>query len=387
MKMVLQLALQDIGQLTYLEPHSATVKSPLATIRITSPPPGPPVRDIQRLEFVHLRHPTAVSCSGLWPAPRCLNQLGPYRTEVTTMATPDTIAADQAWLSLLGRLNHQSVTRHFDAYADIDWDRPELALDPEDPRWELPADDPLGATAWYRGRPAADRARLGCELVASKMKIGLVFESVLKRGLLEFASTLPNGAPEFRYAYHEIIEEAQHSLMFAEFVNRSGFDAAGLPAVRRLGSRRIVRLGRRFPQLFFLFVLGGEDPIDYVQRRELRSGRELHPLLTRIMRIHVTEEARHLSFARHYLKRTVPGLPGRRRVRLAIAAPVILAAMAQMMLKPSGQIVARYSIPRAVIAEAYTRNPRHRADIIASLAKVRKLCDELGLTRGPYRVL
>jgi len=105
------------------------------------------------------------------------------------------------------------------------------------------------------------------------------------------------------------------------------------------------------------------------------------------MRIHVTEEARHLSFARHYLKRTVPGLSRRRRVRLAVAAPVILGAMAQLMLKPSGQLMARYSIPRAVIAEAYTRNPRHRADIAASLAKVRKLCDELGLTRPPYLVL
>jgi hypothetical protein len=301
--------------------------------------------------------------------------------------TPADSPADRAWLSLLDRLNRQSVTRHFDAYADIDWDGPELALDPEDPRWELPADDPLGGTAWYRALPAATRARLGCELVAGKMKIGLVFESVLKRGLLEFTSTLPNGAPEFRYAYHEVIEEAQHSLMFQEFVNRSGFDAAGLPAVRQFGSRRIVRLGRRFPQLFFLFVLGGEDPIDYVQRRDLRSSRELHPLLTRIMRIHVTEEARHLSFARHYLKRTVPALPRRRRIRLAIAAPVILGTMAQLMLKPSAQLVARYQIPRAVIAEAYTQNPRHRADIAASLGKVRKLCEELGLIRGPGRVL
>ena len=34
----------------------------------------------------------------------------PHRTEVTTMATPDTIAADRAWLSLLDRLNRQSVT-------------------------------------------------------------------------------------------------------------------------------------------------------------------------------------------------------------------------------------------------------------------------------------
>jgi len=49
--------------------------------------------------------------------------------------------------------------------------------------------------------------------------------------------------------------------------------------------------------------------------------------------------------------------------------------------------VARYSIPRAVVAEAYTRNPRHRADTVASLAKVRKLCDDLGLTGTPYRML
>jgi hypothetical protein len=309
------------------------------------------------------------------------------------MATPDvaardtTPAPDEAWLSLLERLNRQSLTKHFNAYTDVDWDSPDMALDPEDPRWELRGDDPLGATAWYRSLPPATRARLGCEVIASKMKIGLIFESVLKRGLLEFTSTLPNRAPEFRYAYHEIIEEAQHSLMFQEFVNRSGFDAAGLRRIEKWGTRRVVTMGRRFPQLFFLFVLGGEDPIDYVQRRELRSRWELHPLLERIMRIHVTEEARHLSFARFYLKRTVPALSPPRRARLAVAAPVILGQMAQLMLRPSPQLMSRYQIPKAVIAEAYTRNPRHRAETAASLAKVRKLCTDLGLTRRPYGAL
>ena len=294
---------------------------------------------------------------------------------------------DRAWRYLIDKLNRQSVSRHFEAYQDVDWDSPTMALAPEDQRWELSADDPLGATTWYRQLPAVTRARLGCDLVASKMKIGLIFESILKRGLLEFTATLPNGAPEFRYAYHEIIEEAQHSLMFQEFVNRSGFNAAGLHPIHDLASRRIIRLGRRFPQLFFLFVLGGEDPIDYVQRRELRCGTHLHPLLEQIMRIHVTEEARHLSFARHYLKYTVPGLPRRRRIRLAISAPIILGAMAQLMLKPSPQIVARYHIPRTVLADAYSRNPRYRADTAASLAKVRSLCTKLGLTDAPYGAL
>ena len=296
-------------------------------------------------------------------------------------------AADSAWFSLLDRLNSQSVSRHFDAYADVDWDNPELALDPHDARWELPADDPLGATGWYQALPAPTRARLGCDLVASKMKTGLIFESVLKRGLLEFAGTLPNRAPEFRYAYHEVIEEAQHSLMFQEFVNRSGFDAGGLKAADRLASRWIVKLGRRFPQLFFLFVLAGEDPIDYVQRRELRSDRTIHPLLERIMRIHVTEEARHLSFARHYLKRTVPTLRPLRRVQLAIGAPLVLSSMAQMMLKPSAQIIGRYAIPSHVVVEAYDANPRHRAEVAASLAKVKSLCTQLGLLRRPYPTL
>src|SRR5947207_9135939 len=38
---------------------------------------------------------------------------------------------------LLRRLSHQSVVKHFDAYADIDWDADEYRIDPEDPRWEL----------------------------------------------------------------------------------------------------------------------------------------------------------------------------------------------------------------------------------------------------------
>ncbi len=167
----------------------------------------------------------------------------------------------------------------------------------------------------------------------------------------------------------------------------TGFDAAGLRWWDRVQSRRIIMLGRRFPQLFFLFVLGGEDPIDYVQRRELRGDREIHPLLERIMRIHVTEEARHLSFARHYLKRTVPMLSPVRRAQLAVGAPLILGAMAQMMLKPSPQIVERYGIPAEVIEAAFTRNPRHHAETVASLGKVRKLCVELGLVRRPYTYL
>jgi hypothetical protein len=295
--------------------------------------------------------------------------------------------AGDNYARLLARLSGLSVTHHFDAYGDIAWDAPEFSIDPADPRWELLDDDPLGATAWYRALPAETRSRLGLEYVASTMKIGLEFERVLKRGLLEFAGTLPNRAPEFRYAYHEVIEEAQHSLMFQEFVNRSGFDPVGLRPLERFGTRYIISLGRRFPALFFIFVLGGEEPIDYVQRKDLRNGDSLHPLLERVMRIHVTEEARHLSFARHYLRAQAPSLGRLDRLRLGAGAPVILSVMAQMMLKPSAQLVKRYRIPRSVMREAYTRNPAHRAESLASMRRVRKLCADMGLLTPGYQMV
>ena len=308
-------------------------------------------------------------------------------TEILPEEADTTTGGADAFRALLARLSHQSVVKHFDAYADVPWDEPGYEIEAEDPRWELPEDDPLGATEWYRSLPQPTRARLGLDRTAEMMKTGLQFESVLKRGLLEFAAELPNRSPEFRYAYHEVIEEAQHSLMFQEFVNRSGFDAAGMKRIDRFGANFVIGLGRRFPPLFFIFVLGGEDPIDHVQRRELRSGQPIHPLLERIMRIHVTEEARHLSFARHYLKTQMPSLSRLQRLQLGIGAPLVLVGMVQMMLQPSRELVRRYGIPKAVLEEAYTKNPVHKASVLESLTKVRRLCGELGLLGTSYRRL
>src|SRR5256714_4566494 len=212
---------------------------------------------------------------------------------------------------MVGRLNKLSVERHFDAYADIDWDAPDLALDPTDSRFELPAIDPLRHTDWYAAQAPADRACLGCYRWAACMKTGWHFENLLQRGLLRHAFELRNGVPEFRYLHHEIIEESQHTLMFQEFVNRSGLPVRGMPfLLRKLAEWFVVPLARVFPTLFFLFVLGGEDPVDHLQRRVLSDrATPPHPLVERIMRIHTTDEARHLSLARHYMHRTVPG-PG-----------------------------------------------------------------------------
>lgn len=287
-------------------------------------------------------------------------------------------SADTAYVAMLQRLAKLSVERGHDAYADIDWDAPQMALGADDTHaWGLLSFDPLAGTDWYQALPAACRAEVAQDRIATMMKVGWQFENLLQRGLLVRATHLRNGAPEFRYLHHEVIEESQHTLMFQEFVNRTGLPVRGMPRSLQLAASVLMPVAGAFPTLFFVFVLGGEDPIDHFQRLALREG-DLHPLVAAIVRIHVTEEARHLSFARHYLRRTVPRLRAPQRGAVAVAAPVVLGVMARLMLEPSHDSRRRYGMPRAQLRRAFA-TPAGRRLRRDSVAATRKLCREVGL--------
>jgi hypothetical protein len=296
------------------------------------------------------------------------------------------VEAEQAYRQFLARLSHQSVVKHYDAYADIPWDDPAYAIDPEDPRFALPEFHPLGATRWYRGLPAGQQARLGLHMIATFAHTGWQFESVLKRGLLEFARRLPIDAPEFRYCYHEVIEEAQHSLFFHEFVRRTGLDVRA-PLIVGVGEHKVIGFGRHFPELFFFFVLAGEDPIDYTQRELLHSGVELHPLVERISRIHIIEEARHMAFARHYLRRTVPRLRGPKRTLLRLRTAVVMKVASILMSRPSRHVRQTYGIPHEVVREAYGPGSRGEELMKRALFKPRQLCWELDVLNARWAPL
>jgi hypothetical protein len=278
---------------------------------------------------------------------------------------------------LATRLHRASVGKHKDAYADVDWDAPAHRIDVADPRFELTAERGLGRTRWYRSQPEATRARIGLHCAVAQLRVGMDFESILCRGLLELAFEREPGNADLRYAYQEVIEECQHSLMFQELIARTGLPARGLGGVERVLSRRIPPLARRFPELFFLHVLGGEAPIDHVQRRELRRGDALHPILRTVMRIHVTEEARHISFARSYLRERVPQLGWWKHAQLEVHAPFVLRTMVDEMIAPPRWLLDLYAVPKDVRREA-NACPHARADIIDGLGPIRSILTEVG---------
>jgi hypothetical protein len=288
--------------------------------------------------------------------------------------TPEEVTSAEAFGSAVSRLSRLSADKHFDAYADVDWHAADLQVDPSDPRWVPLATDPIADTDWYRSLGPEERARYALYRVAAAMKVGWHFENILQRGLLAWAFRLPNGAPEFRYVHHEIIEESQHTLMFQELVNRSGLPVQGMPRwARFLAEVLVVRAARWGPQAFFFMVLGGEEPVDHVQRVELRRGSP-HPLVERIMRIHVTEEARHISFARHFLRHTVPQMNPVRRRLLAVSLPLVLGVMTRLMLVPPTDLRRHCGLPGGVVRAAM-RGPEGRALLADSVRKIRALCD------------
>jgi hypothetical protein len=128
-----------------------------------------------------------------------------------------------------------------------------------------------------------------------------------------------------------------------------------------------------------MFVLSGEDPIDWMQRQLLQSGHTIHPLLERISRIHITEEARHISFARHFLRRNVPRLGRIKQHVLRVRTPIVFKIASQLMMRPSGHVIRTYGIPNSVIEEAYGPKSNQRQRTLEALRKPRELCWELGV--------
>ncbi len=285
----------------------------------------------------------------------------------------------QTYQDVLRTLSEGSVHTHFDAFADIDWDHPDYAITLDDPRWVLPEVDALGATEWYRSLPLEDRIAVGLWRQANVTKVGLQFENLLIRGLMQYVFSLPNGSAEFRYCTHEATEETHHTQMFQEFVNRSGMNVPGMRLGLRLVSPVIPWVASIFPEWFFTMVLAGEEPIDHVQKSILRSGDELHPLLERIMQIHVAEEARHISFAHTYLSQRVPELDPVRRALLSVLFPITMRVACDLIMVPTKEFTTDMGVPRSVIQGAYWGSPEARTMLTDLFADVRALAEDIGL--------
>jgi hypothetical protein len=286
---------------------------------------------------------------------------------------------DAEYVDMLTTLSEGSVRRNFNPYTDIDWDSPEFAVVDNDERWILPATDPIGKHPWYKSQPLDRQIEIGMWRQANVAKVGLHFESILIRGLMEYAFWTPNGSPEYRYCLHEAVEECNHTMMFQEMVNRIGADVPGMPRMLKWIQPFIPLVAGPLPIPFWFGILAGEEPIDHTQKNVLREGKTLHPIMERVMAIHVAEEARHISFAHEYLRKRVPHLPRRKRFWLSLYVPVVMRILCSAIIVPPRAFWKEFDIPRSVRKEIFFKSPEARLMLRDMFGDVRMLAHDTGL--------
>lgn len=300
----------------------------------------------------------------------------------------DTDAETEQYNETLRLLSEGSVDKHFDPYVDIDWDSRKFEVTKDDRRWILPATtDALGGHAWYQALPEDRQIAIGMWRQANIAKVGLQFENILIRGMMQYVFSLPNGSAEARYCTHESIEECNHTLMFQEMVNRVDADVPGMNRPMKWISPIIPLFATLLPELFFVGVLAGEEPIDHIQKAFLRSGENIHPIMQSVMVIHVAEEARHISFAHQLLRRRVPKMSRVGRFLLSLAFPITMRILCDVIAIPPKKFWQKFDIPKYVKDDLFwgTEQSQHRLQDY--FGDVRMLATDTGMMNRSAKLL
>jgi hypothetical protein len=168
------------------------------------------------------------------------------------------------------------------------------------------------------------------------LEAGLWLESQFMARLARLAHGCADVGRSARFL-HELREEAGHSLMFVELLERSGF---GVCTRRGLGMRAIDLLGGLLSSrsaLFWAMVVIGEELPDQLNRR-LRRGVEeatLSTVVYRIAAIHTRDEAMHCAFAREQCRESAARCPAWQRALLAPALSFAIDLYARYVYFPS----------------------------------------------------
>lgn len=209
------------------------------------------------------------------------------------------------------RLLKGSVRRSYQPIVDLDWDAP---LDPD--KYFLPPKvvSLYGTDAW-NNMTRAEQIELSRHEMVNLLSTGIWFENMLNQGLLRVMMHEDFTSNETLYSLAEIGDETRHMTMFAKAIERSGLRPYRMPWHQRVLANTLP-LVLKGPVLWVAALIG-EEIFDALQR-EIMDDPELQPLIQRLMRIHVTEEARHIQFARDGIRRRIDRTPWRVKIILRL---------------------------------------------------------------------
>ncbi len=249
------------------------------------------------------------------------------------------------------RLLRSSAKQSYDPEVDIDWDAPLV-----EGAWFMPPERlSLYGTSLWESMTDAQRVDLSRHETASIASVGLWFELILMQMMVRELYDEDPCSERTQYALTEVGDECRHSVMFGRAIARCGLPAYG-------PTPHIHRLGRGFKTLAggvsaYASILVAEEILDRWQRELMRDDR-VQPLIRMVSRIHVLEEARHMTFAREEVQRAVPGLTKRQLAWHRMITAQTAFMVARTLVNPRVYVAVGLD-PREAKRAAFT-NPHYR---------------------------
>lgn len=274
------------------------------------------------------------------------------------------------------RLVAASVRQSYDPFTEVDWSEPFA-----DTAYYLPPEFlPLYGTSVWDAMSEVDRMAYSRHECASLCSAGIWFENILMHLILKHLYELPADDGAHRYLLTETADECRHSAMFGEFIRRAGTPAYTVHPLLRFGGK-FLRSTTHGPEAY-IAMLAAEELLDVNNRATMKDDR-VHPTSRRIAKIHVMEEARHVSFARAYAAEVWPTLGWVRRAVAMVRAPFVVSAIKDALVNP--QVYEELGIEDG--ARIARHNPHHRARVIRDLGKLTDFLDDLGVINAATRPL
>jgi hypothetical protein len=271
------------------------------------------------------------------------------------------------------RLLRSSAARSYDPQVDVDWSAP---IDPGKRFLPEHRVSLFGTELWERMTPE-QRYELGKHEIISITSFGIYAEVALMHLLLKVATQGDPTSRHAQYALTEVADECRHSTMFGKGIEKSGVG----PYLAPWWFRGLLNLSLLLPigPATYGGTLLVEEVTDRLQRESM-ADEDIQPTIRMINRIHVLEEARHISFARAEVNRMVRKM-GRvelavNRVALALAAP----SLVRLMLHPD--VYQGVGVDPKRARKAARANPNYQQSIRWMGERIVGFLTEAGMIKG-----
>ncbi|WP_369211971.1 AurF N-oxygenase family protein [Streptomyces flavofungini] len=276
------------------------------------------------------------------------------------------------------RLLNASAANALDPHTDIDWSAPLL----KDAFFWPPERLALYGTPLWDRLDHQQRVALSRHEVAHMAQMGHWFELAIIRMLARYLMSRRVLDVRAYYALTEMADETRHITMFGRLLSRLGCPNRPVPARIRLPHPVAAAAFQDITT--FTSTLVVEEVLDRFQREAAQDER-IQPLVRSVCRLHVSEEARHVSFARTELREAVAhasrGHLAFHRTLTALVASHTVPAL----LRPD-----RYGdigIAPALARRQVRANPHHHATVLWSGEKLISFLLDADLIRRPQHHL